>query len=140
LVPFLRLFSVFPQCQGRSFSYDSTLLTTLYHSQRPSSTTKGSSFFPQRTLKHPFPSHTTSPTNREAPKNLCFSLTYLLVVVALHPSQWPSTTTKFLAFFLQRNTKHSKVPTLIFKYKPQTTFVFLAFSLQPRTRYSKVRL
>jgi len=105
------------------------VVVTLNRSQRPSSATKGSLFFPQRTAKHPFPSHTASPTNYKTPKTLWFSLTQILVVVALHPSQWSSSATKFLAFSLQPSTKHSKVPPLIFKYQARTTFVFLAFSL-----------
>jgi len=79
-----------------------------------------------RTAKHPFPSHTTSPTNRETSKNLWFSLTQILVVVALHPSQWPSSATKVLAFSLQPSTKHLKVPLLIFKYQARTIFVCFA--------------
>jgi len=106
------------------------VVVVLHHFQRPLSATKGSSFLPQRTAKHPktfgFSSHTASPMNREAPKNLWFSLTQLLVVVALHPSQWSLSATKVLAFSLQPSTKHSKVPPLIFKYQTRTTFVCFA--------------
>jgi len=41
LVSFLRPFSVFPQCQGRSFSYDSTFLTMFFSSSSPSTAPNG---------------------------------------------------------------------------------------------------
>ena len=74
------------------------IIVALHHSQRPSSATKGSSFFPQRTAKHPFPSHKASPSNRETPKNLWFSLIQILVVVALHPSNGRRAQQGFLLF------------------------------------------
>jgi len=88
----MRPFSVFPQCQGRSFSYDSTFLTMFFSSSSPSTAPNGrrtqpkvlrfslkeprSTLFPHtqlllRTTKHPktfgFPSRRFSSSSPSTP-------------------------------------------------------------------------
>ena len=92
MVSFLRCFSIFLQCQGRSFSYDSTFLTIFFSSSSPSITPNGrraqpkvlrfslkelrSTLFPHtqlllRTAKHPktfgFPSYRFSSSSPSTP-------------------------------------------------------------------------
>jgi len=133
----MRPFSVFPQCQGRSFSYNSTFLTMFFSSSSPSTAPNGRRAQPKVlcfSLKEPrstfFPQHSFSYEPRSTQKPLVFPH------ADSHrrrppPLQWLSSATKFLAFSLQPSTKHSKVPPLIFKYQAEPpSYVLQKFNNQ----------
>ena len=129
MVSFLRLFSVFPQCQGPSFSYDSTFLTTFFSPSSPSTAPNGRRAQPKVlrfSLKEP----------QSMQKPLVFPHTQLLLRTTKHPKTFdfplhsfssPSPSTppngrrtqqRFLLFFLKEfATKHEALKGSSFDFQ-----------------------
>jgi len=143
LVSFLRLFSVLPQCQGRSFSYDSTFLTTFFLSSSSSTTSNGRwvqlkvlrfylkelrntqkrLVFPHTqlllwTAKHPktfgFPSHNFSSSSPSTPPNGRWAQQRFL----LFPCNQARSTQRFLLWF--SNTRREPPSYVLQRFNNQT--------------------
>ena len=94
------------------------VLVALHRSQRPSSATKGSLFFPQRTAKHLFPSTQLLLRTTKHPKTFDFPLHSFSSPSPSTPPNGRRTQQRFLLFFLKEfATKHEALKGSSFDFQ-----------------------